>query len=62
MLSLIDQLVAIIALYLCELTIFIPGVLKKILSEELIAFLNLFGCSIFIAVALMHLSPEADEC
>jgi len=49
-------------MFLCELTVFIPGILKKILKDSVVAFLNLFGCAIFIGVALMHLSPEAQEC
>jgi len=52
---------AVVITYVCGLTIFIPGVLAKVLNQCFISFLTLFGCAIFIAVALMHMMPEAEE-
>lgn len=38
-----------------------PNVIQKYLNDKIIDFINLFGCSIFMAIALMQLIPEADE-
>jgi len=45
----------------CGLSIFIPNLISKVLNETATSFLILFGCGIFISVALMHMMPEASE-